>query len=60
LIKSSSPQGNCKPSTFEENLLEEIAQELYLFSKMSVKKNENLREKNQTFVLKHAILTIAP
>jgi hypothetical protein len=38
LIKSSSPQGNCKPWTFEENLLEEIAQELYLFSKMSEKK----------------------
>lgn len=38
LNKSSSPQGNCKPLTFEENLLEEFAQELYLFSKMSVKK----------------------
>lgn len=47
------PQGNCKPLTFEENLLEEIAQELYLFSKMSVKKDEILREKNQTFGLKH-------
>jgi len=39
--------------TFEENLLEEFAQELYLFSKMSVTKKENLREKNQTFGLKH-------
>jgi hypothetical protein len=48
LNKSSSPQGNCK--TFEENLLEEFAQELYLFTKMSVKKN--LREKNQTLGLK--------
>jgi hypothetical protein len=38
LIKSSSPQGNGKPLTFEENLLEEIAQELYLFSKMFEKK----------------------
>jgi hypothetical protein len=33
-------------------VLEEIAPELYLFSKMSGK-NENLREKNQTFGLKH-------